>query len=240
MNFKLFLIPTLFALLFFTACQPEEEPQPEEKDLTEEEAAEIVEGALASDAEGITAEALDAAYVGDQYAEKSGGSPCGMVFDSTIDRSISNAFITAFYSSDWQWEVYCNDLEIPVSMEFDRSTEGSYTTNRLESEDAAVGNWTLDNLFGGDPYVINGTYERIGQQVSLVRNENVINSEVVITVEDLVIDKDDKRIESGIASFTLSGEVVGGESFSFDGDIIFLGDMAANVIINGNVYTIEL
>ncbi|MEL7222933.1 MAG: hypothetical protein AAGJ93_16545 [Bacteroidota bacterium] len=54
------------------------------------------------------------------------------------------------------------------------------------------------------------------------------------------IDKGKQRIASGIASFELSGNFNGENDFSYTGDIIFLGDDAANVIINGNTYTIDL
>ncbi|MCB0704343.1 MAG: hypothetical protein KDC34_03500 [Saprospiraceae bacterium] len=240
MKIQSLFILALFSLNFI-ACQKDEDPQPELKTISEEEAAEIVEGALASQSEGIATETLDAAYVADEYAEKIvGGSPCGMTYDSTVDRSLNNPYITALYSSTWEWEVFCNNLDIPTTMNYARTTAGTYATNRLESDDQANSTWTVDNLFGGNPYLINGVYERNGTQQSLIRDQNAFSSNILIEVDDLVIDKDDKHIESGIASFTLTGEVEGGESFSFEGDIIFLGDLSANLIINGTVYTIEL
>lgn len=241
MKFQLILVPVLFAFCF-TACQQDTvDPTPEKEAITEEEAVDIVEGALSTQSSGITSDAMDAADIADEYAEKSGGgSPCGITFDSTVVRSTSNAYITANYAFNWEWMVICNDLEIPVSLVFDRDMNGTYATNRMESDDQAVSGWTVDNLFGGEPYVLNGSYERTGYQESLVGETRAFNSLVSIEIDDLVIDKDDHRIESGIASFTLTGEVVDGESFEITGDIIFLGDLSANLIINGNVYTIEL
>ena len=61
-----------------------------------------------------------------------------------------------------------------------------------------------------------------------------------VEVEDLSIDKGEKEIVSGIAQFTLSGNVNGEVDYSVTGTIVFLGEGTANVIINGNTYTIEL
>lgn len=225
-------------LVFTTSCEKESTTGPEEA-LSEEEVVAVVEGALVMETEGITAEAIDAATTSDEYLEKNNG-PCNASFDTTVVRSYSGARISSSYTSHWGWTVHCNDMLVPNLLDFSRTTVGIYETLRMSSDDNASSNWTIDNLITGDNYVIDGNYTREGSQVSKVRSQNSFESSLAVTVTDLNVHKELKRIESGSATYALSGESSTGTSFLYEGEIIFLGNGSATVTINGNTYEVDL
>lgn len=232
-------LASLAVLLAFTAsCEKENTTGPEEA-LSEEEVVAVVEGALLLNTEGVTAEALDAAATSDEYLEKNNG-PCGATFDTTVVRSYSGARISSSYTSHWGWTVHCNDLMVPSSLDFGRTTVGLYETLRMSSNDQANSDWTVGNLIAGDNYIINGSYSREGSQTSKVRNQYSFDSALSVELSDLNIHKELKRIESGTATYSLSGQVSNGTSFHYEGEIIFLGNGHATVNINGNTYDIDL
>ena len=98
----------------------------------------------------------------------------------------------------------------------------------------------MESLLVGPNYIFNGRYERNGIQESKVREMRSFTSTVLLEVEDLNIDKGEKQIVSGVATFTLSGTVNNETSFSQTGTVVFLGDGQANIIFNGNTYTVDL
>lgn len=237
---------TLAFLMAFSmslaACNKsaEDNPQPNSK-LTEEEAAAVVEGGITASTQGLGAEIEDALFLADEYAEKSGnGSPCGEPFDSTITRAVDDAGITASYTLSWNWLVNCNALQIPISIDYQRTASGQYETARMISSDNAASGWAISNLIQGENYVLDGTYTRQGTQQSKVRNQYSFSSTLAIEVDNLNIDKGTRRIQSGIANFTLA--ITGPESNAqtFEGDLVFNGNGSVTIIINGNSYTVSL
>ncbi len=227
----------VLAIGLLSGCNKEEEQQV--TTVSEEDAVEVVENALKVESEGLTAEVEDAAQVADEYAEKT-EVPCGETFDSTAVYSLTNTYITADYTSSWSWTLSCNQQNIPTTLDFTRTTEGDYETTRMVSDDSATGAWTLDNLLLGDAYTINGSYVRTGSQESKVRNMTTFSSTVEFALADVNVDKDLYRITDGTATFTISGTGSGGRSFQYTGEIIFLGDGAATITINGNTYSVDL
>lgn len=232
----------LFMFLGLTACNKDrEDTLSPDAGISEEEAAAVVEGAVTARTQGLGAEIEDALYLADEYAEKSGaGGPCGEPFDSTLTRSVDTANLTATYTVSWAWQVSCNALDIPVAIDYQRAASGDYETARMISSDNAGSNWAISNLIQGPNYVLDGTYTREGSQQSKVRNQYSFASSLLIEVDNLNIDKGTRRIQSGIAGFTLT--ITGPESNTqtFEGDIVFNGNGTAAIIINGNSYTVSL
>lgn len=231
----------LFLGMSLSACNKNREDSPTpDATISEEEAAAVVEGAVTARTQGLGAEIEDALYLADEYAEKDGGNPCGEPFDSTLTRAVDNANLTASYTISWAWQVSCNALDIPVAIDYQRTATGNYETARMISGDNAGSNWAISNLIQGPNYVLDGTYTREGAQQSKVRNQYSFASSLLIEVDNLNIDKGTRRIQSGIAGFTLT--VTGPESNeqTFEGDIVFNGNGTATIIINGNSYTVNL
>ena len=232
----------ILSIAFFnTACNKEANNSPAEEAITAEETLALVEAALMEGAEGITHEVEDAVEVAELVLEKTlNNTYCGLSKDSTVTRSLNRPRISGEYSTSWNWVLNCNEQEVPINLNFGRTASGTYESLRLTSDDEANSEWVLDNLVFGPENVLNGTYKREGTQVSKVREQNSFSSTVELTVADLSVGKIKRRINSGSAILLISGQASNGESFSFSGTVEFLGDGAARVTINGEVYDIDL
>lgn len=241
-SFSLFslVVAMVFSLTIFS-CDKEEGTTNEDLKVTEEEAVDIITGAVVYSSEGMSSEVMDAAKLADDVENKDLNTiECGESGDSTVVRHYSDARITADYNINLGWALNCSDIGIPTTLEFDRTSSGSYVTARMESTDNATGDWVLSNIITGPNYIVNGTYHRAGDQVSNVGNMHSFSSTIDIELDDLNIDKGQRRIKSGIASFTLTGVTGTGVTYSFEGDIVFLGGGSANIVMNGTTYTIDL
>ncbi len=240
-SFAVMMALLLSSGALFTSCNKEDnEPRQQEK-LTEEDALDVVEGAMMAGTEGLGAEVESAVYLADEYAEKSlTGNPCGETFDSTVVRSISNASLTASYTTSWEWTVLCNNANIPSALDYSRTAAGNYETARMRSDDSAVSAWNIGNLILGDNYVLDGAYTRQGSQESKVRNQYGFSSLFTMEIDELNVDKGTHQIQSGIAGFTLTLTGPEGNSQAFEGDVVFNGGGNVTIIINGNSYTIDL
>jgi hypothetical protein len=237
---KSFGLLTLLALFTFTtSCNRDNDDTPEVIEISEEDAVDVIEGALTMDTEGLVSEIENAAEVADKYAEKT-LSPCGVTFDSTFSVAHYTALIDASYSNALEWTVYCNNAQIPENLDFGRESQGAYETTRMESFDASSSMWNLDNLILGTEYTLNGDYSRSGSQTSKVRNQNSMTSTVTMSVTNLSVDKGTRHIESGTADITVSGSSSTGHTFSFEAEVIFQGDGSALVVIDGTSYEIDL
>lgn len=224
-----------------TACNKEADNTPAEEAITAEETLALVEAALMEGAEGITHEVDDAVEVAELVLEKTlSNTYCGLSKDSTITRSFNRTRLSGEYATSWGWMLNCNEQEVPVNLTFSREAIGTYESLRLTSDDRAESDWVLDNLVFGTAYVLNGTYKREGTQTSKVREQKSFSSTVQFTVTDLSVGKIKRRINSGSAVLLISGQASSGENFSFSGTVEFLGDGAATVTINGEVYNIDL
>lgn len=238
---SLFSIMILLTLGFTTfSCDSEKEEEPDTAVLEEEEILAIVNVALVADSEGATAEAVEMAYVADSALDADTPSiACGETTDSTFLTTINESWITGSYQNALTWGLNCNG-NLPVSIFYGRQMDGNYETERLISEDESNSDWLMESLLAGPNYIFNGRYERNGTQESKVREMRSLTSRVLLEVEDLNIDKGEKQIVSGVATFTLSGTVNNEASFSQTGTVVFLGNGQANIIFNGNTYTVDL
>jgi hypothetical protein len=238
---SLFTFMILLAVGFTSfSCESDKEEEPSTAAIEDEEVLAIVSVALVADSEGATAEAVEMTDAAEKALEPSTSSiACGETSDSTFVTNINESWITGTYENALTWGLNCNG-NIPISIFYGRQMDGSYETERLVSDDLSSSDWLMESLLTGPNYIINGRYERNGTQESKVREMHTFTSTVVLEIEDLNVDKGEKQIVSGIATFTLSGTINNETTFSQTGTIVFLGDGMANIIFNGNTYTVDL
>lgn len=206
--------------------------------LTEEEAVAVVESTLARQSAGLdeTTYAYSKSYEED-YAMN---FQCNTLIQEDYDYDYSGNFVQANYSYNWDFELNCNAFSIPQSAEFNSNGNGNYTTPKLSSNDSSSLNSTVTGLQPtASELIFSGTYERIGTQEY---SSNFINktlaSEFKATISSIAVNKANYQINSGMASFTLTG-TSNGTPFSFSGSITFNGNNTATVTINGNNYNVD-
>lgn len=238
---KTLTLALLAAFTLFTSCEKESDAPGSEDAITNDEAVALVEGAMAIEAEGLTAE-LDAAIDLTMAMQvKSPTNPyCGIGQDSTVSKTFNTARFDGSLSTSWNWMLNCNDQDIPQSLTYSRTGNVNYESLRLISDDYSQGNWSMTNLVGGTEYLFNGTYGREGTQESKVRNQMSFTSEIDFVLSDLAVGKAKRQINSGTATFTLQGDTSDGKSYHLTGSINFLGDGAAEIVINGKSYSVDL
>lgn len=239
---NLFFSITIFAFaMSLTACDKKDDEST--ANLSNEEVLAVLEGALSSGTQGINSEVNDAIFITQQYAQKAGNNAfCGQTIDSTATRNINNALIVASYTTTWNWSLSCNNLRLPTSIDFHRTTNGDYETARITSVDNANGDWTINNLLTSPSYTLTGSYTRQGNQTLKMptTSRNSFTSTVNTTIHSLSVNKNTLRIESGTATFTLTGIGSASNSFSYEGNIVFNGNGSATVTINGQTFEIQL
>ncbi|MEM7102759.1 MAG: hypothetical protein AAF502_06445 [Bacteroidota bacterium] len=235
---KLKSLSTVLALLMFVSvfasCTKEDI-----KAFTDEEAVVLIESSMQKSTGGM--EETTAKYSENLVNEIAVNEACDEDHASSYPFSYSNALITADYVFDWAYMLSCNNLNIPTSADFTASSDGNYTTKRLTSNDNSS---TAFIVTGLQPSVssltMNGVYTRNGTQV-LTTNFNTrnISSALMIDLTDLEVAKSDFEIESGTGTILLT-VTAEGNVFTFEGEIVFLGDSNAALTLNGVTYDINL
>jgi len=161
--------------------------------------------------------------------------------DSTIVKSYSSSTRTLDYTFTWGYQVNCSN-SIPSDVTFNYSSSGTYTTPRMDSDDSATGTIVLTQLAASENnYKANVNYSRNGSQVSKIGNSNSFSSTITVASTNLLIDKTTYRIISGDATLSITGETSEGTTFNYGGNITFLGNMDATIVLNsGTSYSVNL
>lgn len=230
--FQIAFFMLAFALL--SSCGKDPEVTPE---LTTQEVADILEPALQNATGGLTQ------YIQtliDNVEEISVDVVCDSVYTKDIVYNNSGAVVQAEYSSNWMFNLACNNLNIPESAVFDAASNATYSTNRLSSDDAITFTGNLNGIVPSNSvYLLESNYGRIGVQEFSGSDSKSVNSSLVMNIMDVEIGKIAKVIQSGTGSFSLLGDI-DGTNFSKSGDITFNGGGMATLTINGETFEIDL
>lgn len=233
-NTILMTLTLFFGSMALMACEKEQ------SNLTPDEVAVIIEGALMSDSEGAAAGISEAVLIAERYTVNAPSLSCGQTADTTFSRSLSNTRITADYSASVNWTLQCNQFNVPQSIAMNLQSSGNYTTPRVSSNDSGTGSLTVSNLVTGPNFLINGSCTRNGSQTRLLRNGNGATTTVTISLSNVAVSKTTRKIQSGSAEVIINGQGSGGQTVDSTGSIVFNGDGTATLTINGQTYTITL
>ena len=101
-------------------------------------------------------------------------------------------------------------------------------------------NWALEGLNeNANEFTANGTYGRNGEQV--FKTEGIVTeSNMDIVATNLKIDKSKEEITGGSAELDLHGKTDSGETFDFEGQIVFQGNGKAKLTVNGKTFILNL
>ncbi len=240
-NVKLNIALIGLTLIGLTSCDREDSGFGNGAKVTENEAVELLQQTLVSEAYGIDIQANDASGLVTEEASKS-AFVCGVLNERTMERNSSIGAVTTFsHSIDYNFTLIC-DNEIPRAYSIDFDGSGTYSSPRLESNDVISYNAVLDDiLVANTPYVYNSSFMREGTQTTRINgNTKDFESTLIIESTNIAIDKITRIILSGNATFSLAGTLTTGEPFSYRGDIIFNGNGNATIEVNGNIYNVQL
>jgi len=223
----------ILAFAVFNSCGKDAE-LPE---LTTAEVADILEPALQKASGGLS-QYIQALI--DNVAEIAMDGVCDSVYSKMVVYNNSGAVIQGAYSSDWIFDLNCNNLSIPQSAAYTASADATYSTSRIISADDISFSGMLEGLPASlDIYDLICTYTRIGTQEFTGADPKSLNSSLVMNLMNIEIEKAANIIQSGTGTFTLVGDI-DGTNISNAGSITFNGGGTATLTIDGETFEVDL
>ncbi len=223
------------SLLFFTACKKDNTDN--DTSISQDEAVEVMTQGISAESGGLAEQTTSAARV----ASESARIGCGQSLDTTFSgQSLPGALITYNYSVHVNRQLTCNQ-GVPQEFSFNLEGQSSYSAPRMSSSDNTTAGFVIGGLQpASSVYTFNQQYERNGTQQSKVRHQRSFSSKLVITSENVLVDKSTKMIISGTASVQFTGSVTGGKTVSYSATLTFLGDRKGLLTLgNGATYNIQ-
>lgn len=230
----------LCVLLLTTSCQKIKENIVENL-MTLEEASETIENILDSAECGLASEMEDLAEMAyDNYDNLK--TDCNYAFDTTFSCSNDGSMRAYDFMVNYSWAVICDDFNIPTTLDFNSSKNGSYSGPRIVRSGNGNSVFQLNNISPippGTNYTLNGTHNFSGTQELLLRN-TTLELTVEMQLTDIEIAKTTFEIISGTGTFKIIGVGNHGNSETYEGTIVFLGNGQAELTINGEVFVISI
>ncbi len=165
---------------------------------------------------------------------------CGQQFDTTLTLTVNQPLVNASATTQFGYTINCNNLNIPTSFDFNGTTDSNYEAPKLQGQGNSGMSFVITDIVQSLNLTLNGSFQRDGNQLLKGADPLSMTSQVSFHLVDLKINKVNQTVESGTATFSLSGETSEGIQFNFEGDIVFLGDGQATVTINGESFDIRL
>ncbi len=210
-------------------------------EVTEEEALEMVQTSLVSEAYGMNIQADDASALDSNESSKS-VVDCGVINARTMERnSLPNATVKFTHDIDYRFSLVCEN-DVPKAYAIDFIGNGTYNSPRMESDDTITYNAVLANIASSEgPYIYNSSFIREGTQTTKIagRTKN-FDSTLSIENSNIAVDKNSRVILEGSSTFSLTGTLSTGEPFSYKGTVSFKGNGEATIVINGNTYNVQI
>ncbi|MBN8679006.1 MAG: hypothetical protein J0M29_12330 [Chitinophagales bacterium] len=231
----LWIFPAILALAAIsTSCR--KDPQEVIELLTESEAAEIIEDAVANRTSGLTAPTIDASEIVEAYL-----NACGEPGDTTFSTSKTAGVATYSYVFGMDWLLTCSNLGVPQSAEVGIEGNGNYSSPHWTGIQTTVGNLVFTGLSPQETaYVVNGSYDLDGNLTGSLRKVNPsINCVISMEVTNLLLDKTTQKISGGSGTFTLTASTANGQSKTMEGTLVFNGNNTVTVTVNGHEHTFE-
>ncbi len=230
-------------LLTFAACEQDEilpdntdQNQAQEEIITEEEAIEIISKSMAEETEGMDSEAKEAVAGTETYAKSLN---CGDSGDTTFVRSHEGPDITASFTIHRSWELLCENGQ-PVTLQLLREVEGGYETGAVIVEGTAVTALEITHLLSPNFVIANGTRNAQRTRTSTSDPEMALDITMDMTFVDIKIARTPHhQILAGEAVFLLEVVNSNGNSRTFEGSLIFLGNRTGLLTINGHTKIIS-
>jgi hypothetical protein len=142
-------------------------------EVTESEVAEIIETALQQNSGGPISSIVNTAAQIESNA--SSGGLCDTLYLNTISRNYAGIRIEANYSSDFSYEMTCNNWSIPQDATFLIGTTSTYFTRRVAANGQSDFSGNISGLqLLSSSLNLNGTYKRSGDtEINIEKQKNI-------------------------------------------------------------------
>jgi hypothetical protein len=211
--------------------------------ISNDEAADEVGATLSTDVSNSATDLSPLAKKASGARASEGGriEGCGVAYDTTINRSFTGAYVSYNYSVQYMYNLTCTNAGVPSSLSYSLSNTGSRSGVRLNSEGSSTGSLSATGFeVSKSVYTVNGAINRTHTVVQKSGAQKTFTGQSQSTLTNLVVDKSTKKIQSGSATITASGNSSTGGSYSYSASVVFNGDGTANYTINSTVYIVNL
>lgn len=235
-NFRLnatLLVALAAAVLSLVSCK--KDPEEIQALISDAEAAEIVETAVAERSAGVTVSTED-------MAEMLASLGCGEPGDTTLQHSGSAGPASYTGTFDLGWLITCSNLGVPQSAAFSLDGTTSFTATRWSGSGSGSGDLTATGLNpAATDYIFDGEYSSSRNLTGNLRVvDPVISTTTELVLTDLTIRKSDKVITGGTATVVITATNARGGSRTVNGTLVFNGNGTATVTVNGYSHTFDI
>ncbi len=229
------IIATVLIISFYSCNKKEEIIDT----LSNNEAKELIASSLQKNTSGFDAEIEEIAKEStENYAVN---SDCNIQYQDNFERHYAETVVTANYTVNWTYQMNCNNLNIPQSINFLISSNGNYHTQNIVSQDSTESSMDVFGLQpSADSLTFSGYFKRVGTQELNAVNTRNVSSTVEIMFTDITVNKETYLIDSGNATIVLTGTTTDNQTFNFTANLVFNGQRTATLTINNETYTIDL
>lgn len=205
--------------------------------LSESDAVEIITTNIQANAGGLTSNLQDAAA---QFAVAlTSGELCDSLYMKSIDKDYQGARFQSDYTGMLSYEMTCNMLDVPQSASFAYQSTVMYNSPNVTSNDTRAFTGTASGLQPAATSIsVNGEYISTGTQTIHARSQQNVSSSLTINVSSIQFNKQQTIVDSGNATFELTGNTPDGQ-FEYDGSIVFHGSGMATITIEGTSYDVS-
>lgn len=233
------LLP-FFAILFFaalaslTSCR--KDPEEVIELISNSEAAEIIEDAVASRTAGLSAPTIDAAALVDAYLNS-----CGTPGDTSYTKAKTGGVATYDYAFEMDWLITCSDLGVPQTANINIAGAGDFSSPHWLGTENTAGELVFTGLSPMEAsYVVNGAYDLTGNLTGSLRKVSPsFDCVVTLHLTNLLIDKNTYKITGGSGTAVITASSANGQTKTLNGDLVFNGNGSATVTVNGHEHTFQ-
>ena len=231
----------LSMLVLAVGCQNDDEPA---NAISSDEAALLISSSLASNTSGVSfVSGKSAEVTNGLLADNAGGRVAACGLSQNVDLSGSSpdgAAVTYSYDFSYKFKLNCNTESLPADVSVNLSYSGAFDGPKLAAEHTGLAELVVTGLEETTTdFALNGMYKRSGSFENKELGKSG-NSTIEVTLKDVVIDKQTRKIVSGTGTYALSGTVPDKGDFSYSGSIVFDGADFADLDVKGAKFSANL
>jgi len=211
-----------------------------------DEAAQMVSMSLSENSMGATAIIQSSVLTGNSTVsnapQKVKSVYSDFIFSKDTTFTVSSkpgAIITFSLTATYGYDFTLNLQGQIMSASENYTYTGSYDIPRISSTHTGSGVLTLTNM-NTTVCTVNGTFKRTSDDSFKGLQPKLLHSALNLNLSGILVNKSTSTIQSGTALLTIAGTVPNKGDFSYTGSITFNGDNTATMIINNQIYTVNL
>ena len=232
-NFNKISVLVLSIALFAASCSKESKKQ----GITEKEAAQVIEAAIADSYAGFSYQTQDAVTA---FAPLMNN--CDTLVNFKFNR-VSPRGKMVEYDYDFQYmkKFLCDNDGNLRGIHSLLTLSGNFDSPGLSASGNTVSDWTITGFgWSSSSYTFSGNFHRDGSYEVYRKDKSVsFQGALDFASNNIEVRKFIGEILGGSASIHLEGSTSSGKSFNYDAAITFHGDGEATLVINGNSHPLK-